>query len=855
MSNAYKKSLGSMKTQCMDIAVIGMACRLPGGVENLEMVWDLISGGTTPISKCVLNNASTQEQIASTAQSLTNDISLFDADYFSMTSKEAESMNPQHQILLEVMYESLEAAGIPMEKAMDTEASCFVNEKLSQNEVAICKATELSHSLAVNRISKLLDLKGYSVVMDTSSSLAALHLAVQSLRTGKTKMALIGDSQLVMGPDILGYGYSFMVLELHIAHTYILGSLSCDSYSHGEGVCSIILKSLNDSIQDANPILAVIRNNSLSSDEPTSGTTVPSAKAPSLYQNVGPGDISHLKSDAGMAGLIKAVLCFKNGKIPPNRHVLQPTSSLDVDIWNMKIPTSPVDWLTYVEADTTENGKIIPCRMSANSFSFHATITHIILECAEPYITENESPTTQIPLIIPLMAKTKDSGMMLLQKYKLFLKKFPKTNILDLAYTLGCRRTSLPWRHFVIASTIDEITKEYQQSASANWFKVNYQNQKALFIFSGQGAQWWAMGRELIIGSMLVRMTLLKCDKALKSLKDGPKWSIIKELLKPRTESNVNSTLYSQPLCTALQIALVDLWKSWDIVPSAVVGHSSGEIGAAYAANLISVEDAMAIAYYRGLHMSQCTLKGSMLATGLTMSEAESYVNSYDGRVSLAAINSFKSTTLSGDSDAIEEIHNTLKERSIFTSILKVDFAFHSHHMVPLSLPYKVALEKYDLALSSPGKVKMFSSVTGKLITNEKVDATYWKRNMISPVLFFNAIQSMLEYTNESQSTMNVLVEIGPHSTFRSPINQLLLNLDQKNNTIEYLPSLTRGEHALRTILDAAGKLFCYGFSIDLGKINSVEMLDASTATISSKKGHCLTDLPTYAWDHSKIYE
>ncbi|KAK9687243.1 hypothetical protein K7432_014866 [Basidiobolus ranarum] len=300
--------------------------------------------------------------------------------------------------------------------------------------------------------------------MDTSSSLTALHFAVQSLRTGKYNMTLIGDSQLVMGP-------------------VILGSLSCDSYSYGEGVCSLILKSLSDSIQDGNPILAVIRNSSLSSDEPTSGATVPSVKAPSSYQNIGPNDISHLKSDTGTVDLIKAVLCFQNGKIQPNRHVSQPTSSLDVDIWNMRIPISPIDWSTNVEACTTENGKIIPCRVPANSFSFDATITHVILDCAEPYITKNESPTTQIQLIIPLMAKTKDSGMILLQKYKL-----------------------------ILASTVDEINEEYPQPVSANWFKVNYKNQKALFISSGQGVQWWAMGRELITGSILVLMSLLKCD-------------------------------------------------------------------------------------------------------------------------------------------------------------------------------------------------------------------------------------------------------------------------------------------------------------------------------------------------------
>lgn len=255
------------------------------------------------------------------------------------------------------------------------------------------------------------------------------------------------------------------------------------------------------------------------------------------------------------------------------------------------------------------------------------------------------------------------------------------------------------------------------------------------------------MGRELIQKSPLFKQTLQRCDNILSQLPDAPEWSVVDELLKSQATSRLAETQFSQPLCTALQLAICTLLAQWGIEPAAVVGHSSGEIGAAYAAGILSFENAMITAYYRGLYMSNSPddrITGAMMAVGLTEEQARAEIKPYTGRIVVAAINSPSSITLSGDKDAILELEKELKERKVFARQLHVSQAFHSHHMFPLATGYLQALEKYTKFTTLPAKCRMFSSVTGKPAQPSLMGPQYWVENMVGTVRFSDALGGIL---------------------------------------------------------------------------------------------------------------
>lgn len=760
--------------------------------------------------------------------------------------------------------------------------------------------------MQANRVSYFFNLKGPSIVVDTacSSSLVAFHLAHQSIISGESDYAIVLGSALYFDPTtaIVLSDMGFLSSDGRCRSFDADGS----GYVRGEGVCAVVIKRQSDAVRDGNRIRSVVRATGSNHDGTKKGITVPASEAQEemirrTYQlaNLDPDDthffechgtgtkvgdpnetravghvfgtqsrkedliigsiksnVGHLEGAAGLAGMIKAVLAIENARIPPQMHFDNPNPDIKFEEWRLKVPTETLSW-------PETGGK--PRRASLNSFGYGGANAHAVLESfdngtngsAPSLKTNGVAPAADRPFLLPVTSHATETGEHLRSALQQYLAKQDngeagKTPLHDLAYTLSAHRTFHKIRSFAIGASKDALIAELENPrASAEWKTSSRSTPQIGFVFTGQGAQSWDMGRQLIESHPPFLATLDRCDAVLQSLpgSDRPDWSIVDELLKPQdpVNSRLGETRLSQPICTALQIALVDLLRAWGIKPKAVCGHSSGEVAAAYSANILSLEGAMVVAYYRGYHMGQQNMPkagakqqvaGGMIAVGLSETDTVSELAKFEGRLCVAAVNSSSSVTISGDLDAIEELHEDISKRGVFARKLVVQQAFHSHHMEPLAPAYEKALNECSLYKTETGgrEVRMVSSVTARVLRDGDVNAAYWVRNMVGAVRFADALTNVLLDDDEEQA-VDVLLEIGPHPALKGPSEQVAseLKLD-----ISYLGALTRNRPAFECILETAGQLFAANYPVDLVAVNADEQ----------HPGHLLTDLPTYPWNH-----
>ena len=759
-------------------------------------------------------------------------------------------------------------------------------------------------AILANRISYFYNLHGTSVTVDTacSSSLVCLHLGNQSLKTGESDISIIVGSSLHFDPR----EYILMT---------DLGMLSMDGrsrafdagasgYVRGEGICAAILKRQSDAVRNGDHIRAIVRATGTNHDGRTQGITLPSPEAQealirSTYEQAGlkfedtqyfeahgtgtgAGDpretsaigavfaatreqplyvgsvktnIGHLEGSSGLAGIIKTTLALENHKIPPNMLFNNPNPKIKFEDWKISVPTELIPW-------EAKNGVR---RASINSFGYGGTNAHVVLEgyhdhqnedfqfgTTEEEVTDDTKLNGSRPYLIPLSSHATKAGEKFEKALQDHLANNDQIKPLDLAHSLSLRRSIHEQRSFVIGKNCDDLMDQLAvYRPTAPWTSANKTAPRLGFIFTGQGGQWYAMGRQLINDCAFFRQTLERCDAVLQALPDAPRWSVVAELCKSKEASLLGETEYSQPLCTALQLAIVDLLKIWGIEPSAVVGHSSGEMGAAYAAGILSFDNALIAAYYRGLYMSapvDNSTKGGMMAIGLTEPEAVVELEPFKGRLAIAAINSPSTMTISGDEDAILELKAILTKRKVFARQLQVTQAFHSHHMYPLAPAYEAALRSLPGFEPQPPKNIMVSSVTGQVADYQTMDASYWARNMTNMVKFSEALTKVLDDANGG---IDALIEIGPHPALKGPSRQTVQSLKIEK---PYFASLTRGVPDYEGILALAGQLFSIGYPVDLDAVNQEFSILADGRVSKTQKGKRLSDLPSYAWEHRRYW-
>ncbi|KAF5699716.1 polyketide synthase [Fusarium globosum] len=633
-------------------------------------------------------------------------------------------------------------------------------------------------------------------------------------------------------------------------------------------------------------------------------------------------NIGHLGGSAGIAGLIKAIMVLEKGIIPPNMGFQTPNPKIPVHDWHLKFPTKPEAWPSKGLR-----------RASINAFGYGGSNAHIIIDDAYHYLLEHglkgKHQTIEFPPVeglkssingtngtnghsngitnghanghqstssssddeYILVKRFKGHGppsrsfffstfdeagaVRMAQAYKEFLDSTSKSIVAgseeeqrflsNLSFTLTKHRTPFPWRFSVAADSIAALSNKLESSPSPVRATTD---PKLGFVFTGQGAQWYAMGRELLSAYPTFSTSIFAADLYLREL--GCPWSLVGELLQNQDKSRIDDPALSQPICTALQVALVDLLATWGIKPAAVVGHSSGEIGAAYATGAISQESAWRLAFYRGalssrLAMSPDHTNGAMLSVAMSSPDAVSYLKEHVGSalgrdIVVACINSPRNVTLSGSAAYIDKVKAAADSDGIFARKLKVDNGYHSPLMATIADEYRSLIGDLEAGTNIlPGQVApvFYSSLGGTVSSASALqNPDHWVDNLVSPVQFSKAFSLMCSNTSSSAPVKKLgssakatvkppkitqVLEIGPHAALRGPIREIM-ELTPEVSGIGYESVLRRGTSAVDTALGAANWLWCRGYEVD--------MSDASIAKDSS----LVVNAPGYPFNHSNIY-
>lgn len=507
-------------------------------------------------------------------------------------------------------------------------------------------------------------------------------------------------------------------------------------------------------------------------------------------------------------------------------------------------------------------------RVSVNSFGFGGSNAHVVVDEAPGYLAtkglkanhsstdilppRNDGVLTEESLEARLFCySANDSpGVSRVMKFHIqfleSIQKDPGDFLRNYSYTLDCRRSNLEWKGFIVANSAADLLGKIQAFNTSWLSRSSLKKQPKLgFIFCGQGAQWAQMGTDLM--SFNVYSASLKEASCFLQIVLGSRFDLLKEILRGAEDTRISDPEISQPATTALQVALVDLLKSFDVQPKYVFGHSSGEIAAAYASGAISRYDAWKIAYYRGLAAASIPfraskLKGGMIVVEMSTEEVSAYLARVNKSAQIACINSPRSITISGQADAIEFIANDLRQKNIFNKILNVKVAYHSSHMKLVEDDYAAALDDIVANKCFEG-ITMFSSVTGRQVIGSELNATYWADNMVSPVQYVAAVQSLMNVPVDARP--DALIELSPSAVLRSPTTDVL---ETFNNAFSptYHSVLQRKQNGCITLLNLLGTLWSKGYPVNMKNVVS--------------KGHqqdclrCLTNLPSYSWDHRKTY-
>jgi hybrid polyketide synthase/nonribosomal peptide synthetase ACE1 len=565
--------------------------------------------------------------------------------------------------------------------------------------------------------------------------------------------------------------------------------------------------------------------------------------------------IGHTEGTAGLAAVLKASLALQHAVIPPNLLLNELSATVRPFYNDLEIAQAAKQWPKL--PDNTLR------RASVNSFGFGGANAHAILEEYNPRLIGCTSGEANTAIVSPFnfSASSEKSLLGNVAAYSAYIKSHPDINLRDLSWTLNCRRSTLPVRLAVSASTTEGLVAKLDDAVQSSTGitpatqTATIREPKILGVFTGQGAQWARMGAELLESSSMARECLARLDRSLQELpvEHRPEWSLSEELLKNKDSSQIGLAKFSQPLCTAVQIVLVQLLHAANIKFQTVVGHSSGEIAAAYVAGYLNEEDAIRIAYYRGWSLQYANdkegPKGAMMAAGTSFDDAKELCEmpSLEGRICVAASNSAASVTLSGDADAIDEAQEILEDEKKFARLLKVDKAYHSHHMLSCAAPYIEAIRKCGITIQSrpSGSPTWISSVYGENIddVHDNLADTYWSNNMVNPVLFSQAVT----YAVGAAGPFDMALEVGPHPALKGPAMQTIQEVS--GQSLPYTGTLNRGKNDREAFASALGALW-----VSLGE-SVVDFTGfESKVTRNTRQPALIKGLPSYSWDHDRVY-
>ncbi|MCR9142858.1 MAG: acyltransferase domain-containing protein [bacterium] len=878
ITKALKKVEQLEQEKIEPIAVIGMGCRFPGGVDTPEKYWELLKNGVDAVRQipsdrwdadAFYDPEPARGKMYIREGGFLEHIDGIDANFFGIAPREAEGLDPQQSLLLEVSVEALADAGVPLESLKGSQTGLFVgimNNDYLQLQMKYSSAdvydlytgTGSAFSVAAGRISFILGLLGPNLPVDTacSSSLVTLHLAINSLRNRECEMALAGGVNLFVIPDAYIIRCQAQMLSPDArCRTFDAGA---NGYVPGEGCGMVVLKRYSDAVRDGDKILGLIRGSAVNHDGPASGLTVPNGPSQqklfreaiqnaaidpldlaylechgtgtSLGDPIEVGSISavygedrpadqplvlgsvktnfgHLESAAGIAGFIKTLLCLQHGEIPPNLHLRELNPNISLDDIPARVITEKMQPWPYGAPDR-------PRVAGVSSFGISGTNAHVILESAPPAeaLATPEAPESGY-FVLPLSARSSAALQDVAQSYLGALDQgLSRSPLYDLAAQLTHRSSHFQHRASFVVRSYEEWSEQLsafvkdEERPGMYQAEVGEREAKLVMVASGQGPKFWPLDPDLIARAPVFRETLERCDAALGQFAD---WSLLDQLSADETNSRMTLTEFTQPGLCAVQISLFEQWKAWGVEPHAVVGHSMGEVPAAYMAGALSLEDAMCVIYHRGRLIQTLTGKGKMAFIDLPQAECEVYLQGREELLSIAAVNSPGNTVLSGDTQALRDVVAEMEAKDVFCKVLEsVDFASHSPQMAEIQDEFRAALAGIQPRAT---EYDFVSTVHAKIIPGEELGAAYWAENIRQPVLFADAIGALLK------SDHNIFLEIAPHPALSGSVKQCVQAAagDSPAATAAVLHSLHRDEEKMPVLLGTLGALHDCGYPVD----------------------------------------
>ena len=878
------------------ISIVGISCRFPGA-STKDMFWDLLEKGKSSHDAFPKNRTEQHKLFfefynprrfvsrrhCAVNGSYLEEITQFDNKFFGISDQEARAMDPQQRILLQVVYEAIEDAGMRLEELQKCRTGVFVGvmnldytelagDPSNHHNIDQFSAVGNAMSIIANRVSFCLNLTGPSMVIDTacSSSLTALKLACDSLHNEDCEIAIVCAPNIVLNhvKQIMSSIGGLLAPDGRCKSFDASG----DGYGRGEGFAAVVVKMSNAALSDKDDpyceILACGANNDGQNAVPI---TAPSAKVQAelsrmVLQQTGlaPEDVdyfeahgtgtaigdvveitsiadtytrdiatsarklrigsvksnlNHTESTSGLAGLIKVALMIKNKKFVPtvNVQILNPKLKLEENKLVVQQTTEP-----WIKAEGN------PRVAAVNSFGFGGSNVHLILREITSKQTLPEESVFRLNNVLTLSARSKEA----LQKMAHLYSKWIKDNVEDtdtrfvenLCYSLNERRSQFPHRLALAFSSSTEASQSLADFAddSAGWenlvsyMKVSSNSEKLVFMFGGQGSQWYAMGRQLIECEVAFSEAVLTVSNLLKQL--GVKWSLIDELMAPEDSSRISENFIAQPATFAVQYATAQLLMSWKIHPSAVIGHSLGEFAAACIAGIITVKEAVQLVLARSTLQDKCSNNGGMAALGMSEEKARVLLRNLklSATLDIAAVNDANSVTVAGESQSINVLgtHLAMYAKDTFWRVLGTKRAFHSVYMEPIKKPFHAAMKGINLN-PQLSKIPMYSTVEGEVLSGHKFNGDYWWRNIRCPVQFYPAMKQLLG------NGYKQIIEISAQPILAHYIKQIALQEHPKDQEIPaVLATLPRKKVPVKDqhkcfLQNTVCKLYTMGLPID----------------------------------------
>ena len=855
------------ETQTDLIAIIGIGCRFPGA-KNPEAFWQLLRDGVDAITEVPVDrwnlhdyydpNQGVPGKMSTRWGGFLEEVDQFDPRFFKISPRETAQMDPQQRLLLEVAWEALEHAGQVPDKLAGSQTGVFIG--ISSNDYARLQAggssdlmhldaytgTGNAHSIAANRISYLLDLRGPSLAVDTacSSSLVSVHLACQSLRNGECNLALAGGVNIILTPDLtITFSQARMMASNGRCKTF---DADAEGYVRAEGCGLVVLKPLADALRDGDNILALLRGSATNQDGRSNGLTAPNRLAQEAVirramknANVEPGEISyiechgsstplgdpiefealkavlmpgrsqeqpclissvktnigHLEAAAGIAGLIKAVLCLQKGEIPPHLHLKKLNPNISLAGTTFSIPTERQPWPAGMRR-----------LVGVSSFGFGGTNAHMILE-ASPALSHKTNDIERSLHLFTLSAQSETALQTLAGRYEEFLTANPEVSVADMCFSINTGRSHFGHRLAFPVRSSTQLYKHLADLAAGGTSEGVHSGQvygkqqfKPVLLFTGQGSQYPGMGRQLYDTQPTFRKALDKCNEILLSYLEQPLLSVLYP--ESGNSSLLQETIYTQPALFALEYALAELWRSWGVEPAAVMGHSVGEYVAACGAGVFSLEDGLKLVAERARLMQALPERGAMAVVFADYTQVASKLVPFQEQIAVAAINGPENTVISGTREALHAALERLEAEGVTTHPVTVSHAFHSQLMDPMLPEFEQTA--HQVHFEAP-RIPLISNLTGKMLQPGEIpNADYWRRQTREAVQFAAGMRTLAE------QGYDVFVEIGPTNT--------LLNMGKyclPPGVGTWLPSLLKGQEDWQVLLNTLASLYVRGVNLD----------------------------------------